>query len=849
MPSQARTLVTAAEDEGWPKGDAMSQSTTQFITQMKLRELHRQRIKLREAYRHLGEEVAETREPADRLRRLCDGLRGLNFAGQPLHPEVVNLEILRYEAEAGTIAPDVLVLGLQRLEEELEAGRSRSEFVYLFGALLEEWARETSADGHLRAEGRQVRGRLLRAALADLAPDRHREILDPLFASLGPALAEFAARLQEKCREGLRTSVTEGELSQVLEQLAADIYRPPRLRREARQFAANDQLRKELADALTILNAELHTWDWPADGLATRALWTRNKWRLYLDEDLPTACLLEIVGGRWVGILEGLIGDQSVIDDRRARIKKLIELKAPEVILENERRMLRQAEQIVELGLSEAADAWEAGAVGPDSGATGRPAATPERGSVIQARASHQRSLRSLHLGRDYEGESGAVNQAVVLVNAEVQLARATFPDRPLYVVKADIQDYYPSIPHDVLLTLLHRLGTPESDLGFFARFLAPPLRDGDRPPTRMRRGVPMGHTLSALFAELLMRLLERDMRLHARVRIVRLVDDICLLTPDPEAAQAAWARVVGFCAPCGLRVNEPKSGAVCIGGTLPEGLPCGRPRWGMLELDERGQWHVHGETFETHRVQSRARVVAARSLLSRVQQYNADATYLINALALGGALGDAHRESAGRAIRSFHHDFFGDDQGIVAGLCVAIRERLLPDAGEPAAIPEGWVYWPITAGGLGLKNPLVVAGQYSEADRKREPVVIPEAHPTVGWDLHANEWGKYYGHLLEPIPPIEPDETKVMKALVDDFIQRGQEISAGRQRGLTSHWRWIPCTYGPQILHRFGTFRFLITELVPLQLISRQLVRDSSLSDAGQPPEAGKPGEGEIPF
>ena len=36
----------------------MSNSTVRFITQMKLRELHRQRLKLRAAYQRLGEEVA-----------------------------------------------------------------------------------------------------------------------------------------------------------------------------------------------------------------------------------------------------------------------------------------------------------------------------------------------------------------------------------------------------------------------------------------------------------------------------------------------------------------------------------------------------------------------------------------------------------------------------------------------------------------------------------------------------------------------------------------------------------------------------------------------------------------------
>src|SRR4051794_23855320 len=116
----------------------MSHSATQFITQMRLRELRRQRAKLREAYEGLRGEVAGVAGPGARLRRLYDGLRGLAFAGRPLHPDVVNLEVLLHEVDAGTAAPEVLALWLGRLEEELEAGRARSEVVYLFGAPLGE---------------------------------------------------------------------------------------------------------------------------------------------------------------------------------------------------------------------------------------------------------------------------------------------------------------------------------------------------------------------------------------------------------------------------------------------------------------------------------------------------------------------------------------------------------------------------------------------------------------------------------------------------------------------------------------------------------------------------------------
>src|SRR5262249_26022545 len=112
--------------------------------------------------------------------------------------------------------------------------------------------------------------------------------------------------------------------------------------------------------ALMIFLAELHAWDWPTDGLQVRPLWTRNKWRLYLDLDLPTACLLEAVGVSWVYIWEQLLGHHGTIEERRARLQKLISLNAPDVIIENERRMLERAREMSFLGLPDGHDMWDA---------------------------------------------------------------------------------------------------------------------------------------------------------------------------------------------------------------------------------------------------------------------------------------------------------------------------------------------------------------------------------------------------------------------------------------------------------------------------------------------------------
>ena len=140
-------------------------------------------------------------------------------------------------------------------------------------------------------------------------------------------------------------------------------------------------------------------------------------------------------------------------------------------------------------------------------------------------------------------------------------------------------------------------------------------------------------------------------------------------------------------------------------------------------------------------------------------------------------------------------------------------------------------MYWPVTAGGLGLRSALVLGGQYRQAmaDRKDQRHDAPTTRPADG-QYGDTGWTAFYEDQLVTLEPAKPRESKVMKAMVDDFIARGQEISAGRQAGLSDYWRWVLCTYGPEILDRFGTFRFLLTDLVPLQLIHEQLLHDSSL-------------------
>lgn len=116
-----------------------------FITRVKLRALREQRSRLLHAYNELRQRVSLEGTEAGRLRLLYEGLRQVTFAGQKLHSDVANLKPLLERSDGEPVSLETIVFWRERLEKELANGQLRSEIVYLFGAVLEEWASEGRA--------------------------------------------------------------------------------------------------------------------------------------------------------------------------------------------------------------------------------------------------------------------------------------------------------------------------------------------------------------------------------------------------------------------------------------------------------------------------------------------------------------------------------------------------------------------------------------------------------------------------------------------------------------------------------------------------------------------------------
>ena len=801
----------------------MSTTTGSFITQMKLRALREQRSRLLHLYQELQQEA--NREPTDAgsLGVLYEGLRHITCANRKLHPDVANLEPLLERTGDESISPETIVFWRERLEQELIRGQQRAEIGYLFGSVLEEWASTETETPETGEQQNQLCATLVERLRHAAETGNYADLLDLLLAEWSfNDKEERVQALQEAIGTHLQERIQLPELVGILEYLSSSPHHALHIRRQAQKVLTDPILQKELADALTILLDHLDEWQRPQEGIAPRLLWTLTKWRLCLDDELPTTCFLEILGQRWQSIFQRFFSAERATRLAQARRHSLSS------------RALRLAQLSSTLyrglcasSLSEI-DIWEQVTPAPEqqtSATLERYLRLPEPGSIVEQRLQLKSDLSDLSTLSGYDAlrAAGSMERALILIHAEIELARSAPSPTPLHVLKLDLKDFYPSLSHQVLLDILEHYGLSASQLTFFQAFLRIPIQQHGQVVVS-ERGIPTYHRLSDLLAELVLGLFEQYVQRQARVEIVRLVDDICLLATSADEIFSAWQAARTFCAAFGLALNEEKCGSICIGGRRLLALTDRQPGWLLLTLDGQGRWNINWSAFETYLEGARQQVGHATSLLSLIDTYNAHLRYLVKALAMRADLGSAHRRGIAAAMERFSRAFFGDGQGIDQAVRRVLHERFIQEASD-TSLPEAWLYWPKTAGGCGLLQAPLLAGSYALEYAQRVHVAPPEerAHD---WQYRHNAWSSFYRSLTQEIWASEPTTNQVMEALINDFVRHGSEMSNRQQRGLSPYWRWVLSIYGPQIVERLGTFRFLLTELVPLQLIVQKYHR-----------------------
>ena len=794
-----------------------------LIAQAKLHELRQQRTRLLHIYGELEQRVELTPTEIQQLRTLFTSLQRINMARIPLHTDVANLEPLLNGMQ---FSEETLSFWRERLAKELPQGRLRSELIYIFGALLEEWVQERTQEPTPDPVGVQMGAQLLEVACQPAASLPDLSLLDALFGERNAMAKELTALFQQCAGTILQDRITVQELTGVLTQLSTSSNHSATIRRQAKSFLQDSVMCKEMAEALSIVLTRLNEWDWPEEGVSAFPVWTMNKWRLFITYDLFTMCFLEVLGLRLQNAY-----DRFLVAERMERQNQLRELL--EEPHENQETLLQQSIHLYRLMNN---DVWvnlfsqsDTPLIVDDLKAFFK---NSYYSSIVEKRQWLHQRLRDASTtpgGYKVRGSVDGWRLALQFIHAEIQLARTAFPQTPFYVLKLDLKNFYPSLSHELLLKVLEFYGFSSRQLAFFRKFLQVRVRK-DEEQVHMLQGVPHHHRFSHVLAEMVLHLLDQHLLRSARVQIIRLVDDFCILTPVAEEAVKAWQAAQQFCQSLGLTLNAEKCGAVSIGGELPDQLPASLPTWLLLQLNQNGEWEVASEAFATYLEQARRQVLYHPSLLTRIETYNLHVDYLIRAMAMEADLGETHRRSIAAAAAHFHTAFFREGHGMVETLRQEIQQRFL-DNSPTTTLPEAWFYWPITAGGCGLTQIMILVSSYAESHSVVQEKIIPTKR-SADWQKESNDWLCLYSSYIRHIQMKEPKVTKGMEILVKDFIHRGNELGNSEQTTLGAYWQWILYIYGPQILDRLGTFRFLSTELVPLQIILQHYQHTLSFAD-----------------
>ena len=106
------------------------------------------------------------------------------------------------------------------------------------------------------------------------------------------------------------------------------------------------------------------------------------------------------------------------------------------------------------------------------------------------------------------------------------------------FAVDADIDDYFDSVPHDILLDKLKKLIPDPAIIRLFEKWIKAEIYDGEKIWT-LDKGIPQGSVVSPPLANLLLDELDETL-ISFKMKLVRYADDFLILTKTEKAAQDA---------------------------------------------------------------------------------------------------------------------------------------------------------------------------------------------------------------------------------------------------------------------------------------------------------------------
>ena len=484
---------------------------------------------------------------------------------------------------------------------------------------------------------------------------------------------------------------------------------------------------------------------------------------------------------------------------------------------------------------------------------------------------------------------------------------------------RSQIDNAYPSLPHLTIETVLEFFGVSPKWLKFFKTFLQAPLKfidDDDSAEPRIRKqGTPGAHALSEAFGEVVLFCLDFKINRETEGEILwRMHDDIWFWSSRNETCARAWTAVKLFTNTMGLSLNERRTGSVRIAqkndstelmaADVGNALPEGQIRWGMLHLnpqsgrfeidqgmvdqhieelsrqlkDKVGSvftwirvWNSYAATFFTSNFGKAANCFGRRHVNDMLATHNRIQQKIFSVSAEAANLKPASSDTPGTSAEG--RGIAGSsDQGSI----VDFLKQILEHRFGMSNIPDGYIFFPASLGGLEVRNPFIpllqirdtvssdpsnILTEFLAAEReayrsekkrfesddqtqgtrrRKDRTFVPdnpdEFFSFEEYTRHRECLNYDFKHQLVDVfskllerPKEDPMETdrggrmeQALRALLESHPNsKGIE---GAAWSMEPYWKWVAEMYGPEICARFGGLGLVEEGWLPMGVVGEGL-------------------------
>ncbi|KAJ6253122.1 hypothetical protein M0813_13619 [Anaeramoeba flamelloides] len=843
-------------------------SENQFIANIKKKESSLQRIKLLDHYDKILKRIKNEKSTMERIRLLVGGLESATFAQVPLHKDLPNLKPIQFEVSIGSKIDNKLEKMEKDLLKKLEQGKRRAVYASFFSDLLEEWASTEDLKIHNEEERFNCEQSAIKKwlnvkefkepDLGFLEKLTKKKDLEKQFKTIKYSLLELTSTITQK--------VMQEEVKEHLNGISSSYKHCLRNRKLAIKTLKDTVLLNEYAGALTISLENLESVDWNLETsyLHTRTIWIKTKFRTYIDYGLYQTLLWNIIGERIGYSLKSFL--QTNLDhplknkETSICIRKNSDNKYSYNIYSTSCTTILDHPVYTELfmGLLKSS-----------------------LGSSSQTDYNMQSSSTKMtHFHR-----------IIQLLSAKITTNKEVNPDLNYYVFGIDFKNYFDQFDHLVVEKILHLVGFPSDVISLINKFLKIPfkipankLNDLNEKEIEIEveveqekkkkeekeeykekevkketeeefiikkslNGLPMNYTLSNTLSELIMTLLEVYVYNESEIRIIRCVDDMYICSNNQIKISKAYNAIQFFCETLGMDLNLDKLGFNIftpkteklksevvnnLKQLLNYPLPENSVTWGYLILsEEKGKFIINNQKLFQSVDWLKERINKSNiPIITKVNLFNIFIKYYISLMAPMVRISRDHLQNIGKITIEIEKRLFNGNR-FDTELIQNIKKRFQFEGEFPKAL----LYFPITAGGLGLwrsasyltdfdfKYTFLNCRIFSESKSSQIVYILN----SEDWEFTANTTIYFaYRALLQEIEHASPSLSSEQKIRVNDFISRGSEVGGTRRVNLNNYYQWIISFLGEDVISHFGTFRFLITQLVPMQIIISGRLKDT---------------------